>query len=166
MLSVSIFRSYNPGRALTPPVWAPPLSLTTTRGIIVIFSSSAYLDVSVQQVGLRSDGTVVPGCPIRTSADQRLFAPTHGFSQLITSFFASESQGILHTPLVTSLVILLVCIFALVLLFRLLHYVIELAAFRPSVKIVARATLPAHVEDTGFEPVTPCLQSRCSSQLS
>ena len=165
-MSSSIFRSYNPGRALTPPVWAPPLSLTTTRGIIVIFSSSAYLDVSVQRVGLSIDGTIVPGCPIRTSADQWLFAPPRGFSQLITSFVASESQGILHTPLVTSLVILLVCIFALVLLFRLLHYVIELAALQPTVKIVAPSPFPAHVEDTGFEPVTPCLQSRCSSQLS
>ena len=24
----------------------------------------------------------------------------------------------------------------------------------------------AHVENNGFEPLTPCLQSRCSSQLS
>ena len=41
----------------------------------------------------------VPGCPIRTSADLRLFAPTRSFSQLITSFIASESPGIHHTPL-------------------------------------------------------------------
>ncbi len=43
----------------------------------------------------------IPGCPIRKSADQRLFAPTHGLSQLITSFIASESQGIRHVPLLT-----------------------------------------------------------------
>ena len=42
------------------------------------------------------------GCPIRTSADRRPSAPPRGFSQLITSFFASESQGIPRTPLVTS----------------------------------------------------------------
>ena len=42
------------------------------------------------------------GCPIRTSADRRPSAPPRGFSQLITSFVASESQGIPHTPLVTS----------------------------------------------------------------
>jgi hypothetical protein len=41
------------------------------------------------------------GCPIRISADQFVFANPHGFSQLITSFFASESQGILRTPLFT-----------------------------------------------------------------
>jgi hypothetical protein len=43
------------------------------------------------------------GCPIRTSADQRLFAPPRSFSQLITSFFASESQGIHPALLLTFL---------------------------------------------------------------
>ena len=38
------------------------------------------------------------GCPIRISAIQWIFAPTRGFSQLVTSFFASESLGILHAP--------------------------------------------------------------------
>ena len=43
---------------------------------------------------------VVPaGCPIRKSAYHRIFAPTRGLSQLVTSFVASESQGILHVPL-------------------------------------------------------------------
>ena len=41
------------------------------------------------------------GCPIRKSPDQRLFAPPRSLSQLITSFFASESQGIPHALLVT-----------------------------------------------------------------
>jgi hypothetical protein len=36
------------------------------------------------------------GCPIRISMDHRLFAPTHSFSQLTTSFVASECLGI-HT---------------------------------------------------------------------
>ena len=35
------------------PVWAPPLSLTTTQGISVDFFSSGYLDVSVPRVRLR-----------------------------------------------------------------------------------------------------------------
>jgi hypothetical protein len=42
------------------------------------------------------------GCPIRTPADHVLFADPRSFSQLITSFFASESLGIPHTPLFTS----------------------------------------------------------------
>ena len=41
------------------------------------------------------------GCPIRKSPDQGLFAPPRSLSQLITSFVASESQGIPRTLLVT-----------------------------------------------------------------
>ena len=45
-------------------------------------------------------GTIyMVGCPIRISADQRLFAPPRSFSQLITSFFALQSLGILRMPL-------------------------------------------------------------------
>ena len=43
----SMSPSYNPARAETPTVWAPPLSLTTTRGITVVIFSCRYLDVSV-----------------------------------------------------------------------------------------------------------------------
>ena len=50
--------SYNPVTASTATVWAPPLSLATTRGIILIFSSYGYLDVSVPHVrpGYAGDG--------------------------------------------------------------------------------------------------------------
>ena len=41
------------------------------------------------------------GCPIRVSADRFVFANPRSFSQLVTPFIASESQGILRTPLVT-----------------------------------------------------------------
>ena len=91
-----------PRRCLaTPTVWAPPLSLATTRGIIVILFSCRYLDVSVPCV--RSllgsvPGSLPAGSPIRISADLGIFAPPRGFSQLVTSFFASESLGIPHTP--------------------------------------------------------------------
>ena len=44
----------------------------------------------------------MPGCPIRKSRDQFVFANPPRLSQLITSFFASESLGIPHTPLITS----------------------------------------------------------------
>ena len=43
----SMLLSYNPGHAVTPPVWAVPRSLATTCGITVVFSSCRYLDVSV-----------------------------------------------------------------------------------------------------------------------
>ena len=38
------------------------------------------------------------GCPIRISAGQSVFATNRSFSQLITSFFACKSLGILHVP--------------------------------------------------------------------
>ena len=47
----------------------------------------------------RMTESLPPGCPIRTSAGQSVFAARRSFSQLVTSFFASESQGILHAPL-------------------------------------------------------------------
>ncbi len=40
---------YNPKR-LGLLVWALPVSLATTQGITIVFSSSSYLDVSVQRV--------------------------------------------------------------------------------------------------------------------
>ena len=43
----------------------------------------------------------MPGCPIRKPPDQFVFADPRSLSQLITSFFASKSQGILHAPLIT-----------------------------------------------------------------
>ena len=52
--------------------------------------------------GYRVFNTV--GCPIGIFTDQELFALPRDFSQLITSFFVSESQGIRHAPLFTFLV--------------------------------------------------------------
>ena len=83
-------------------VWALPLSLAATQGIDVSFSSSGYLDVSVHRVAsckamnsLYGAYTLLyAGCPIRTSAGHRLFAPYRSFSQLATSFFGSYCQGI------------------------------------------------------------------------
>ena len=46
----------------------------------------------------------ITGCPIRRFTDQGLFAPPRDLSQLITSFIASESQGIRHAPFFTFLI--------------------------------------------------------------
>ena len=43
-------------------------------------------------------GSLPTGCPIRTSRGLWVFAPRPGFSQLVTSFLASESLGIPHAP--------------------------------------------------------------------
>ena len=53
-------------------VWALPFSLATTWGIIIIFFSSGYLDVSVLRVGsqlLEWYTFSITGCPIRKSSD-------------------------------------------------------------------------------------------------
>jgi hypothetical protein len=54
-----------------PRVWALPFSLATTQGIIIIFFSSRYLDVSVLGVGSRLECYTfsITGCPIRRSRD-------------------------------------------------------------------------------------------------
>ena len=89
-----------PRDALTSVVWALARSLATTGAIVLTFSSSGYLDVSVPLVRSTSydavTGSLPPGSPIRTSAGHRAFAPHRGFSQLVTSFVASESHR--HPP--------------------------------------------------------------------
>ena len=47
---------YNPCNAETLQVWAIPRSIATTKGITIVFFSSAYLDVSVQRVRLPYNG--------------------------------------------------------------------------------------------------------------
>ena len=42
------------------------------------------------------------GCPIRRSPDQRLLPPTRSLSQVTTSFFAFQRQGIPRMLFVTS----------------------------------------------------------------
>src|SRR5690606_32442384 len=66
--------SYNPPHDVTCAVWAPPLSLATTHGIPVVFSSSGYLDLSVPRVSLPSGIPSRVGCPIRKPADQPVCA--------------------------------------------------------------------------------------------
>ena len=51
----SISQSYNPSNAETLLVWAVSTSLATTTEITLVFSSCAYLDVSVRRVCLLSD---------------------------------------------------------------------------------------------------------------
>src|SRR5690606_12845301 len=98
-------QSYNPDPAVTGSVWANPRSLATTCGITVVFSSYAYLDVSVQRVRLPLKTVChafsMTGCPIRKSADQFVCADPPGFSSLGASFLASWSLGISCVPFST-----------------------------------------------------------------
>ena len=140
-------RPYYPARASTPAVWACPLSLAATRGVTVVFLSSDYWDVSVRRVRLPNKGMPrlrAAGCPIRTPADQRPFAPPRRLSRPAASF----------------------CV-------RLAHRCARLARVSFScvcflshpVKEPRHPRVPL-VENVGLEPTTPGLQSRCSSQLS
>ena len=84
-------------RRINPPVWPLPIPLAATLGISFDFSSSAYLDVSVQRVylsipilfSIAYQSIALMGSPIRKSTDYRIFAPPRGLSQLVTSFFGS-----------------------------------------------------------------------------
>ena len=83
---------------------AGPISLATTLGVSIDFLSCRYLDVSVPcvrslQLCIHCKVTLRPGFPIRISADQCLFTTPRSFSQCITSFFASDCQGIHQMPL-------------------------------------------------------------------
>ena len=132
-------------------VWAIPVSLAATWGITIVFSSSGYLDVSVRRVSVfRQYIFNILGCPIRKSTTQRLFAPYRSLSQLITSFIASESQGIRRTPLVTFLTNV-----------NKFYFIIS---FKMSKNLFL--TIKDKVENIGVEPMTSCVQGRRSSQLS
>ena len=83
---------------------AGPISLAATFGVSVDFLSLSYLDVSVHSVRfinlfIQLMMTSRPGFPIRISQDQCLFITPLSFSQCITSFFASDCQGIHQMPL-------------------------------------------------------------------
>lgn len=102
----SLCSVHNPGNKF--PVWALSLSLAATKKIDFSFSSSRYLDVSVPWVTfiklcihLMIHGVSHVSFLIRRSSDLRLCAPTRSLSQLITSFIASVSLGIRHTPFLT-----------------------------------------------------------------
>ena len=156
--------SYNPDAAVTTSVWALPLSLATTRGITIVFSSSAYLDVSVQQVRLPlwdvrpSTGRVAPFGNLGINAYLQLHPAYRSLSR------PSSPLGALASPVRPWLlyvyhkrhhVIMLACssFSCSIIVFQLsssrvffFHYVNEPYAFRL-------------VENKGVEPLTPSLQS-------
>ena len=119
------------------------------------------------------------GCPIRISADQFVCANPRSFSQLITSFIASESLGIPHT-LLFSLLYFLLFLMSYYYLFiccsctnNYNYFIIESLIyiscifFNMSMNVVSNNYLNHYsVENIGVEPMTSCVQGRRSSQLS
>jgi len=151
--------SYNPGPAETAPVWAVPCSLATTRGITTCFlflqvlRCFSSLGLLPFQDNWSSTSWVAPfGNPRITG----YYAPPRGLSQPIASFIASESQGIHRTPLVT---------------FRsaqdlIARWTDRSVCFGRSNNMSKNGCPMGSVENIGVEPMTSCLQSRRSSQLS
>ena len=101
-IAPALERSYNPAAAsprwrfglfpVRSPLLGESLLLSLPAGT-KMFQFPAFASVFT-----RMTESLPPGCPIRTSAGRRVFAPRRGFSQLVASFVASESQGILHAP--------------------------------------------------------------------
>ena len=100
-LTLACASSYYPIRAVTRVVWALSLSLATTQEIDAFFLFLQVLRCFSSLRWLEPCGSWMafshPGCPIRMSADQSLFAAPRSFSQLTTSFLAVRSLGILRS---------------------------------------------------------------------
>ena len=101
-VTLAMSRALQPQQCLaTLPVWARPRSIASTRGITKLFSLPMGTKMFQFPTFAPSYGwwqASLPGCPIRISADQVVFADPRSFSQLITSFVASQSQGIHRMP--------------------------------------------------------------------
>ena len=157
-------QSYNPDIAVTTSVWALSLSLAATQEIDVSFFSSSYLDVSVQRVSSPCGVTgLLPAglshsdiCgSILVCKSPQLFAAYHVLLRLQEPrhppYALSYFLTVLHQPIVQYKT-----------LSHFLNHVKELRSF----PIESALLYAFRVENKGVEPLTPCLQSRCSSQLS
>ena len=91
-------RSYNPGRCQRQPrfgllrVRSPLLA----QSFLLSFPPGTKMFQFPGFASCQVPESLPAGFPIRTSAGHRAFAPHRGFSQLITSFIASESHR--HPP--------------------------------------------------------------------
>jgi hypothetical protein len=101
-------RPHNPHTIEMIRVWAVPLSLATTDGITIVFSSWGYLDVSVPPVRLMQlcihcmilEHDLQRVSPFGNPRIKACLAAPRGLSQLTASFIAFLCLGIHRTPLV------------------------------------------------------------------
>ena len=195
LMSADRRRSYNPVPAVTGTVWAPARSLATTCAITVVFFSSGYLDVSVPRVSLTlcvipSKWWVAPFgnlwllagiCPwpqliAACHVLRRIREPRHPSCALFSFPFRLDFSPVYALPLLRQLGCKCFCVGMNFVARRF----IDARSFvcLDSFDLLVFAKMIAHlyassmsmfsfcVENNGFEPLTPCLQSRCSSQLS
>ena len=180
--------SYNPTGAVTSVVWALPRSLATTGGLIVYFlflqvlrcfSSLRSPPTNGRISSLQDDG--LSHSEIRGSRDicsyprliaayhvlHRLREPRHppcALSYLSYRFTTCVARSVYTFSLYLILLQLLNCCFCHIMS----KIVVEIPAPECRYLIIGCAypQIFHYVENNGFEPLTPCLQSRCSSQLS
>ena len=184
---VSIMRPYYPPQALTCRVWALARSLATTCAITVVFSSSGYLDVSVPRV--------CPPCGVARlqraglpHSDTCGSAPVCGSPQLFAAYHVLlRLREPRHPP--CALLYFFLCAASRPRLFLCSSRFLSFANMSMNLapRILPRGTAPPRtvvhggvlpilpflpplpregVENIGVEPMTSCLQSRRSSQLS
>ena len=170
----------NPARAATRAVWAVPLSLAATRGVTVVFLSSAYLDVSVRRVSLRQRRMArlpragFPHSDIRGSqavrASPRLFAACRVLHRLrepghppCALRYLPRTAPVRRNPCGRTPSILALSHRSSCMPDILAVLDFSCLSFHPVKEPPPRK---GHVENKGVEPLTPSLQSWCSSQLS
>ena len=181
-------RSYYPMSASTGMVWAPPRSLATTCGITFVFSSCGYLDVSVPRVRLQTcwicnlqlhglPHSETPGSKIICIYPEliaayrvllRLREPRHPPCALLCflSLMIRSSTGSALVNCISSLALSS-------------HSICQRSFSRenpdsmnarlPRREIIFKHLLPSRnrtavrlVENKGLEPLTLCVQGRCS----
>ena len=105
----------NPGgakaaaRVRSPVCPRPPFARRYSGDLVIDFSSSGYLDVSVPRVALPPSyvfrggmtGPLPSGSPIRVPPDRRPCAPPRGLSRLAAPFVVSLRQGIRRAPCIS-----------------------------------------------------------------
>ena len=150
-------RPYNPRAALTARVWAGPLSLAATRGVACLLSPPAatkmFQFAAFACLTAWPLGRVPPFGHPRVAGCLRLAAEFRRLSR------PSSPLGAWASPVRPS---------------SFLFAWGRAASPRqpPASRSACQCALPSPpwrprtVENIGFEPMTPCLQGRCSSQLS
>ena len=186
-----------PGAATgTAPVWALARSLATTCAIIVIFSSSGYLDVSVPRVRpprhyavwRHRCRRVSPFGHPRVAGHLPLAAAFRSLSRPSSppratgiphapflSFLSPSSQNTAHNGLTPQrhmgacecLIDLLISCRSIALSTRFLRFDSQDSPASKGRPLYSSRSQHVNdlniVEDNGLEPLTPCLQSRCST---
>lgn len=108
-----------------------------------------------------------PGCPIRKSPDQRLFAPPGAYRSLSRPSSPPRAKASAMRPSLLSLFIRPhLRVSGMIYTFSSLLLKLLFACTICHRSVIFVSYVSDGVENNGFEPLTLCVQGRCSSQLS